>query len=289
MILSVIAHSARPPLLKRAANPSTIAVEIIPRHRPVQDLNNLHRRSPAPDPHTLRYDDTFRLTLSAFDQTFHLHLRPNDHLIHPAARINYYRVDADGIPTIIRTEPLLRESVRAYLGEVIAPHHSPTRMKEDAAGVQPQPHPAELGWARILVHHQGDHSSAPLYEGAFTANGVIYHISTKENYYRHKQDLDADAVQDLDGSDHRLVIWRDSDVMTPEEEHLLRTGSLPAEPISRAEATCAHDTLEYNMDPRLNPAGTDTSWFDHLLNPQPNATRFRRDDASTGSGGMGTK
>ncbi len=56
-----------------------------------------------------------------------------------------------------RTEPLLRESVKAYLGEVIDPQFSDVRLREDAAGVAYSAFPeAELGWARIMIHDQGD-------------------------------------------------------------------------------------------------------------------------------------
>lgn len=289
------AHSTHAPLLKRATTPATLALEILPRQQHVGNVFDLEKRSPTPAPHTLRFDDSFRLTLSAFDEVFHLHLRPNDHLIHPQARINYYGLDADGAPTVLRTEPIVRETVKAYMGEVVASHHSPTRMREDTIGVlRHRPHPAELGWARIMVHHQGDADgrTSPLYEGAFSANGVIYHITTKENYDRKKHALDAEVVQTIDDGDVKLVIWRDSDAMTPEEEHFVKTGSKPSAPLERA-TTCAHDSLAYNSDPNLNPMlrrlNTDTSWLNHLLNPSPNVTHYRRDDAPTGDGGMGTK
>lgn len=282
-------------MLKRATTPATLALEILPRQQHVGAILDLDKRSPTPAPHTLRFDDSFRLTLSAFDEVFHLHLRPNDHLIHPEARINYYGLDSDGAPTVLRTEPIVRETVKAYMGEVIAAHHSPTRMREDTIGVlRHRPHPAELGWARITVHHQGDadRRTSPLYEGAFSANGVIYHITTKENYDRQKHALDAEVVQTLDDGDVKLVIWRDSDAMTPEEEHFVKTGSMPSAPLQKA-TTCAHDSLAYNSDPNLNPMlrslNTDSSWLNHLLNPSPNATLYRRDDAPTGNNGMGTK
>ncbi|KAJ2931176.1 hypothetical protein H1R20_g5919, partial [Candolleomyces eurysporus] len=287
----VASPSTHAPLLKRAINPTTQALEILPRRgSTLLDITDLHRRSAPPPPHTLRYDDSFRLTISAFDDTFHLHLRPNDHLIHPAARINYYGLDSDGSYTVLRTEPLLRETVKAYMGEVVAADHSPTRMREDIAGIAPQPHPADLGWARITVHRLGD-NFAPVYEGAFSANGVVYHISTKENYLRNKHSLDPDVVRPLGSGDEHLVIWKDSDAMTPEEEHLVKTGSKPTGPIA-TPMSCAHDTLPYNTNPELNPTlrnpYVDSSWLGHLLNPQPNGTLYRRDDAPTGGSGMGT-
>ena len=119
-------------------------------------------------------------------------MRPNDHLIHPAARINYYTRLPDGREVLSHTKPLLRESVLAYWGEVIAECHSPARMLEDTAGVIPQSHPADLGWARLIVHHQGnvENGTPTIFEGTFSVNGEIYHVTTKENYLRNKHSFD---------------------------------------------------------------------------------------------------
>ncbi|KAJ6569551.1 Metallo-peptidase family M12-domain-containing protein [Mycena capillaripes] len=276
------AHSVSPRPLKRLANPSTLSLEILPR-RPLSSSTSspFSQRAPLlPRSTTLRYDDSFRLKIAAFDEEFHLHLRPNDHLIHPAARINYYSTGPDGETYITRTKPLLRESVKAYWGEVIHADHSLTRMREDAAGVVYSPHPAELGWARIMVHHQGDieQSIAPVFEGAFTAKGVVYHIATKENYLRHKRPLDADAVQPLDIVDSALVIWRDSDMMTAEEEHFAHTGEY-ATP-APAPQTCGHDRMSYNIDPAENPIllqkPAASPWFENPISLIGNFSK--RDD-----------
>ncbi|KAF7367419.1 Zinc metalloprotease [Mycena sanguinolenta] len=252
----VAAHSASPRPLKRLANPSTLALEILPRRQLSSSVNPSpysKRETFLPRSTILRYDDSFRLKIAAFDEVFHLHLRPNDHLIHPAARINYYSIGPDGTSYISRTKPLLRETVKAYWGEVIHADHSLTRMREDTAGVVPSPHPAELGWARIMVHHQGDIDQriAPVFEGAFTVKGVVYHVTTKDNYERHKRPLDIAWTEPVDIIDSELVIWRDSDIMTAEEEHFAHTGehATPAP----APQTCGHDRMSYNTDPLQNP------------------------------------
>lgn len=280
------AHSTHTPLLKRALNPRTVALEIAPRRPQPYPSPNLERRSSlSSSPNSLRHDDTFRLTISAFDDTFHLHLRPNDHLIHPAARVNYYKIDSDGRSVIDRTEPLLREHVKAYMGEVIAPHHTDSRFREDAVGViHPPNHPAQLGWARIMVHEEGDATTPPTYEGAFSVNGVTYHVLTKDNYMRRKQALDPEASV-VDG---HLVIWKDTDTMTPEEEHFVKTGAHATEPIP-AVKTCGHDNLEYNKNPHLNPAvrPPPPAWLNVLLRPQVNDTvhqRYRRQGDAAGTG-----
>uniref|UniRef100_A0A8H8CR13 Disintegrin and metalloproteinase domain-containing protein B n=1 Tax=Psilocybe cubensis TaxID=181762 RepID=A0A8H8CR13_PSICU len=280
--------AARP--LRRVANPSTLSLEILPRHPHSSIQSSLSKRL-SPHPNTLRYNDSFRLILSAYNETFHLHLRPNDHLVHSAARIHYYTTTSDGREVLSHTVPLLRETVKAYLGEVVAADHSPARMRQDAAHVVPQPHPADLGWARIMVYEQGDtdRGIAPLFEGAFSANGIIYHIMTKENYLRNKLELDPQLTEPVDETDANLVIWRESDVMTHEEEHFAKTGEIYAsENVVATPQSCGHDRLDYNS-PSQNPmlsTPPPLTWTDRLLVPFLNDTLYRRDDVPTGNGGM---
>ncbi|KAF9269036.1 zinc metalloprotease [Marasmius fiardii PR-910] len=237
--------SSKPPRsLKRLAHPVTRHVDIFPRVSTYNDKRNLDSGSGP-----LRYDDSFRLILSAFDHTFHLHLSPNNYLVHPTARITYYDQHPDTGETITNSVPLLRESVRAYQGYVIPSEHTEDCRLEDIAGVREgwSSYP-ELGWARITVfeHEEG----APMiYEGAFSVNGVIHHITTKENYHRVKRPTDPD-VQNLDDL---LIIWRDSDIMS-EEEHSGLTGQPSSFPRHSEPHTCGHDRLEYNVDPMLNNA-----------------------------------
>lgn len=284
------AHSTQVRPLKRLANPTTISLEILPRNPYSIPASNLYKRQPYP-PSTLRFNDSFRLILSAYNETFYLHLRPNDHLVHPAARIHYYTTLPDGTDVLEHTEPLLRESVRAYLGEVVTADHSPTRMREDAAGAVHAPHAADLGWARVMVHSQGGPGAPPVFEGAFSAAGVIYHIMTRENYLRTRLALDPLLAEPVDDSDPGLVIWRESDAMTLAEEHFANTGeSAPGDELV-APQSCGHDRLEYNS-PEQHPLFTrphQAKWTDYLLNPLLNETMYRRDDVASGNGGMGSK
>lgn len=288
----IIAHSGPARPLKRFVHPSTLAVEIIARKD--QQYVPYRKRSLLPS-NALRHDDTFRLTISAFDEIYHLHLRPNDHLIHPAAHINYYDITPDGHSYISHSEPLLRQSVKAYWGEVVHASHTETRMRETAAGVVPMPHSSELGWARIVVHHTGDMERGipPEYEGAFSVNGIVHHIMTNDNYLRTKTDLDPDVTQTL--ADSSLVIWRESDVMTAEEERVAkreRSYSAPAH-----QSSCGHDRLVFNTSPQQNPIllpgpPVSNSWLRATLNDRfRNGTLYARDDVSIGgsTGGMSTK
>lgn len=227
---------------------------------------------------------------------FHLHLRPNDQLIHPSARINYFHTGPDGQNILSHTEPLLRESVKAYWGEVIPAQNSPSRMREDAAGVTPRPTgKSELGWARIMVHTQGDvvQGTPPIFEGAFSVNGVVHHIMTKENYLRNKLTLDPELLSPLNDPDSRLVIWRDSDVMSAHEEQLaLASGDLPDSSYRPTRPhTCGHDDLSYNTDPLQNPALRKASshpWYDPfgvLGMSFRNESLLKRDDVAGGGTG----
>jgi len=278
----VYAHSTSARPLRTIAHPSTLSIEILPRRN--QQGLPLNKRLPS-NPDVLRHDDSFRLTISAFGETFYLHLRPNDHLIHPAARINLYSTKPNGQSYLTRSEPLLRESVKAFWGEVIAAEHSPVRMREDAAGLFPVPHYSQLGWARIMVHHQGDMEKgiAPEFEGAFSANGVIHHIMTKDNYFRTKNEFDPDISQPLDDIDSSLIIWRESDVITIEEERLAKRATTPV----NVPRSCGHDRLSYNTNLALNSPATEP-WFTDSLGLFGNPTRSRRDDVGGGPDGMNT-
>ncbi|CAL1697050.1 unnamed protein product [Somion occarium] len=287
----VSATSSPPRPLKRIAHPSTLALEILPR-RPSSSGNYGKRSFPIDEP-TLQHTDSFRLKLTAFDDTYYLHLRPNEHLIHPAARIKYYKTGPNGDSILSHTEPLLPQSIKAYWGEVIPADVSPDRMREDAAGVWLRPSgKSELGWARITVHHQGDihRGIAPSFEGAFSVNGVVHHVMTKENYLRNKHHLDPHVIS-MD-EDSSLVIFRDSDIMSPHEYHAVQ--GLDSQPIPKPPKACGHDRLKYNTDPSQNPAlrrpapPPTSPWYDpfrFLDTRAPNATLVRRDDVA--GGGMG--
>ena len=256
--------------------------------RPLASGQYAKRTLPLSSP-VLEHSDTFRLTLSAFDDTFHLHLRPNDHLVHPAARITYHTIGPDG-RKVAHTEPLLRQNVKAYWGEVVHGDDSEDRLREDAVGVHPRPSGAhsELGWARITVHDQGDIDLGrpPSFEGAFSVNGDIYHVLTADNYMRTKHVADP-HIELLDHPDAGLVIFRDSDVMTAQEYDGAKE---PAR-------TCAHDQLDWNTNPLANPAlrrpppPPTTPWYDPmgLFNPFSNGNQSygKRDDVAGGD--MGSK
>ncbi len=228
------ASSQRPQPLRILDQPTTLALEILPRPLDTRDST-----SPS-----LRHSDHFRLTITAFSQQFHLHLRPNDDLIHSAARIRYYSTPTDGRPAVLReTVPILRHTVLAYVGDVVHGDRSDERMKEDASRVwRHSSDPHSLGWARIMVHHQGDAetSDEPIYEGAFMYHGDTYHIMRAEKYMRVKHKHDPQV--DVDPSNPGLVIFRDTDLVETEPHF-----SKPK------PSACGHDHLPFNSDPIMNP------------------------------------
>ncbi len=285
----VLALSAPARPLKRIAHPSTLSIDILPRrnHPPAFGKRFFPLDSPV-----LRHSDSFRLTLTAFDETFYLHLRPNEHLIHPAARINYYKTGPDGETILSHTEPILRESVKAYWGEVIPAHISPDRLREDTAGVIPRPSGIyELGWARITVYDQGDADTdrPPVFEGAFSVDGVTHHVQTKDNYLRNKHKLDPHVELAEQHPDSNLVIWRDSDVLS-KHEHAQVIGLDLGSEKAHGE-TCGHDKMSFNTDPMQNgairkvPPPPTSPWYDAFgFLPSTNFTK--RDDVAGGGMGM---
>ncbi|KAI0307527.1 Metallo-peptidase family M12-domain-containing protein [Multifurca ochricompacta] len=278
----VLPASSAPRPIKRISHPSTLAIEIYPRRLSHSSIH--HARAIPPDTIMLHHSDFFRLTLSAFGETFHLHLRPNDHLIHSSARIVYYDTNAAGQSVLSRTEPLLPSSIKAYWGEVIPTYASADRMRADAARAPYHPGDA-LGWARITVHDQGDAGAGrpPVFEGAFSVRGTTYHVATRDSYLRNRGPLDPDPhlhPSESDGSnpdldidlDRGLIIWRDSDVMNPWEESVARMGIPVDHMLERRSLSsemepvrCGHDALPWNSDPMLNPVlrqPGSSSWYD---------------------------
>ncbi len=297
------ASSAQRPL-KRIHHPTTLAIEIYPRTH--SHSSSHYARDILPDSTILHHTDSFRLTLSAFGESFHLHLRPNDHLVHPSARIVYYDTDPSGQSVLSHTEPLLPSSIKAYWGEVVPAYASEQRMRADVA--RALHHAGDvLGWARITIHDQGDARTGrpPVFEGAFSVHGVIHHVATRDSYLRNRGRFDPEFHQDSDSStvlDGGLVIWRDSDVMKPWEEREARTDYGREQRRSRTSqegesyypdvepARCAHDNLPWNSDPQLNPVLRSSpsvgSWFDPFgfSGRSPLAELLMKRDDIAGSG-----
>jgi len=145
-----------------------------------------------------------------------------------------------------------------------------------------------------MVHNTGNSGLgiAPEYEGAFSVHGEIYHIMTKDNYLRRKRPLDPslDEHSDLESG---LVIWRESDAMTPAEEYSISDEEPGANQVISEAQMCGYDRLGYNT-PGENPVlqkslQSKTRWVDPLWAILGNNELYARDDVAAGGIGMDTK
>ncbi|TRM62928.1 Metallo-peptidase family M12B Reprolysin-like-domain-containing protein [Schizophyllum amplum] len=235
---SVVAHSTASKPLARVAHPHTIALDILPRTSPSLLSKRTHDQDRSP---VLKHTDSFRLTLEAFDDIFHFHLHPNEHLIHPSARI----VSHDSATKSSKTFPLLQSHVLAYEGHVVSPTYTDMRMRKDASSFVTDAE-GVLGWARIVVHDQGDEIHPPVFEGAFQAHGTTYHVMTRDHYARVRKPVDPELGDVVDFTEE-LVIFRDSDIGTPKVA------------AATAPQTCGHDDLAYNTEMPFHAPSSD-SW-----------------------------
>lgn len=229
-------HSVNNKQLLRVEPISNIKLKIAPRtdqffeKRDISANNNYEPRVKS-----LQYDDSLRLSLSAFNQSLFLHLTPNLDLFHPDAVVHQ-----NGVSTKINPA-----DYRIYRGHVIdasfSDHWWLAGLKEDDSMMH---QPGVLGWARIIVRHDIKHDlDHPLFEGAFSLNNDIYHIKLKENYHLTKRADDADLTID-DHSNVHMVIYRDSDTMLSNyyETKQMNTGS-----------DCGFDTLTHTPKALYNP------------------------------------
>ncbi|RKP09451.1 Metallo-peptidase family M12B Reprolysin-like-domain-containing protein, partial [Thamnocephalis sphaerospora] len=205
----------------------------------------------------LQHDDAFRLQFQAYNQTFHLHLRPHTEMIHQNARIRLHQPDGS-----VREESLRPQDAHIYTGVVVNAGKSQQRFNEDALGavrlrLEEYEHQDRfsdvIGWARIMVH--GDKLLATnkpdrmVYEGAFTANGQLYHIRRTLNFHRTKLPSDPEVPNPSARSPkHRrshLIVYRDSDKKLRDRA----TGIMRMASEVRA-GRCGSDDLSYNVRTR---------------------------------------
>lgn len=143
-------HSFKDNKLNRIESISNLKVDIAPRSR-----HFFQKRSQSANqelsPKTLEHDDSFRLSLNAYNQTFYLHLEPNFDLFHPEAVIHH---TGDGSEQRIQQEKIL-----AYKGHAVRSFETDSRWMQEKAGVlefdskMDATATTQLGWARILVRH----------------------------------------------------------------------------------------------------------------------------------------
>ncbi|KAL9933702.1 hypothetical protein V8E36_007360 [Tilletia maclaganii] len=274
-----LAASDRPRPFRRISHASDIAIDLISRQLPDQD-HQLHsrkhvenqardatfqdkdvylpRRLARSEP--IHHSDSLRLSFRAFDQLFHLHLEPNDDLVHP-----------DGIVVNqgqASEQRIVREQVRAYHGVVVQEQHSARRTVRDAVGVKHQMHSKRassfendddtgiVGRASIMIHDDGSlQGRSPTFEGTFDWNGNVHFISTSSTYSSIRSPLDpvvSPTRRDLDGES--IIVHRMSDMVSHAEEAELlaaRGEKITQSNINLADAGCSADSHDFNFNNRL--------------------------------------
>lgn len=137
---------------------------------------------------------------STFELSFSLHrgrqkvrltLSPNHDILSDDAVVNH--IGPDG--TVQSVERIDRSDHRIFKGDAFVkrPGHSEW---------------TNAGWARIAVHRDGE---APVFEGAFRADGDHHHIQTGVHYRNTR--IAGDPEVEEDRADEYMVVWRDSDIM----------------------------------------------------------------------------
>lgn len=168
---------------------------------------------------------------SSFDLSFDLHekpqhmrlsLEPNHDIIADDAHVTYLKTDG----TVSHTEKIIREDHKVFQGKAWV-----VDRKGTGESIQ-------VGWARIVVHKDGE---IPLFQGVFTIFGDHHHILLKSSYIttRQKWDPRIDA-----SGDESMIVFRDSDI-SPTSINAELKRNLGFE----TDLACSSDTLEFNRNP----------------------------------------
>ncbi|KAH7156816.1 Metallo-peptidase family M12-domain-containing protein [Dactylonectria macrodidyma] len=204
---------------------------------------------------------------SHFDLTFTIHsgqehvrlkLEPNHDLLPETFAVTH--LDADG--NVHTVEPVDRSEHKVFKGEAFVrrPGHEGW---------------FHAGWARITIHRDG---KMPIFEGSFRLHGDNHHIQIGSHFQRLRHE--DDPLLNFPGDvEEAMVMWRDSDIVTYENEFgELKRGIY-------GESSCQSHNLEFNA--RFNQQRLRA----RSLNSVSPRTLFGRqsiDDGSTGNNGAGT-
>ncbi|SOV03577.1 related to ADAM protease ADM-B [Ustilago sp. UG-2017a] len=192
-----------------------------------------------------------RLSFRAFQQDFHLHLQPNEDLLHPdGTTVKYYGYnETTGKSFVTSIGKLYPGDVRAYHGVVVHPSHSLRRLDEDRAGIARDIYQDRdlgvVGRAAILLHDDGSVTGAPTFEGSFDWFGNVHHIATPQSFLAKRQ-LNDPWIEPRSQQIGSMIVHRDSDVALESRDE---------ESSSRSNVTaalgCSSDVLDYNTHNRL--------------------------------------
>ena len=272
---NVLASSQRAPPLRRILAPLEPSIRIL-RHSLASSTLPLVELEPISSADILA-SDTLLVRFALDHQTpLSLLLHPSPNLIHPDARVHFHTlIDLTTGQTDVRTERLHRHHVRAYSGLVI-PEWIIAQAWTDAR-TNPSSWidwPIGTNWARLALR-DGDGA----WDGAFVFNGVVHHIRPIDTYLRTRLHADPDPprmallASPFDIGAH-TIIMSDADLV-------------PMSSYGVAPPSCAHDSLDFNVDPNRNPIlvqglsptvpksslGHMPTWLDGLLDPQGSTGR----------------
>ena len=240
---------------------------------------------------SLKSSDSLRLSFQAFSQQFHLHLRPNDELLHPdGATVRYYAInETTGESYVSNVETLMPGDVRAYHGVVLHPSHSDSRLSEDMAGVKRNVYTDRdwgvVGRASVVVHDDGSVSGTPSFEGSFDWLGNTHYIQTARNYMSKRQVADPVLERRAEEDHGYIIIHRDSDIMSKRDA--VSVGL--EEDDESAKTGCSSDALNFNNASHLIMSGSNDDDFSlsalSFFNT-PTPPRLARRDLFAGVAGL---
>jgi len=170
--------------------------------------------------HRVHAQSSFEVTFQLRDKTekVRLVLEPNNDILSEDATVQI--LGADG--TVKRVEPIARADHRIFRGNAFV------KLKRESEWTN-------VGWARINVHHDG---AKPLFEGAFSIDGMHHHIQTDTNYRRTMIPGDPEIAAE---SEEYMIVWRDSEITSEFGHDDLKRDVHTA-------AGCSSDELLYNRD-----------------------------------------
>ncbi|KAK2589987.1 hypothetical protein QQS21_012329 [Conoideocrella luteorostrata] len=168
-----------------------------------------------------KFDITF--TLHNGQQKIRLALEPNHDVLHEDFAITHLNEDG----SVREVKKVSRLEDKVYRGSAFI----------ERQGIEGW---SMAGWARVSVHHDGEH---PLFDGAFRIDGDNHHILSRSEYQSMKDEkdpaVDASAAQDA------MIVWRDSDVTEDDGDRTELKRDISE------TSTCNADTLDFNSNFRF--------------------------------------
>ncbi|KAI9487615.1 MAG: Metallo-peptidase family M12-domain-containing protein [Benjaminiella poitrasii] len=243
-----LGHNVDNRQVNRIETVNDILVDIAP--RPQQFFEKRHQSiNRELSPKRIEFDDTLRLSFTAYNQTFFLHLEPNIDLFHPDAVLHHQG----------ESRRLYPHETLVYKGYVAPEDMSDNFWLKTKLGggvstfSDSKADPSKLGWARILIRKDlmsTYKTDQLIVEGAFTLYGDIYHIKSMENYNLVKRSQDPIIPRHQQLNQH-MIVYRDSDTSFTKRDD------------SQQSHQCGFDNLEHKsiFNKRSIAANDDT----HLL------------------------